>query len=178
MRKVVWVVVVIVVAAAAYWFGHSTPSVNAGTTEAAPRIWTPILVTPQGDEMVQPNSRRFEFWTPSSRTKDFLAKENGNIPIRDQWEAIPSEDRVVEFGNVLRSNPGVRGYRRYEVWGHGRTVPKPGWWWAATVSTNYSVTDLVRAYRDFWKSSNSVFVEIIDNKGREEPFAEPLPDKK
>jgi hypothetical protein len=175
MRKIAFVVVSVVVLVIACMFWQSTHSAGVATHEAAPRIWTPILVTPQGDQMVQPNARRFEFWTPSAKTKDFLTKENGNIRDRDKWEEIPGEERVNEFGNVLRSNPNVLGYRRYEVWGHGRTVPKPGWWWAATVTTNYSIDDFVRAYRGFWKSSNSLFVEVIDNRGREE--AEVAPDR-
>lgn len=119
--------------------------------------------------MIHPNTRRMEFWTPSVRTKDFLARDDGNIRDRDKWKAIQGDERVIEFGKLLRSDSGVLGYRRYEVWGHGRTVPKPGWWWTMTVSTNYSVEKLVRAYRDFWKSPNAVFVEVIDNRAHEEP---------
>lgn len=175
MRKLALLVVMLAAVAVALLVWKSSQNNGAITAESAsPRIWTPILVTPQGDELIQPNTRRFEFWTPSVKTKDYLTKENGNVRERDKWEEVSSEDRVNEFGTLLRSNPYVLGYRRYEVWGHGRTVAKPGWWWAATVTTNYSVGDLVRAYRGFWKSSNSVFVEVIDNRGREE--AEVFPD--
>jgi hypothetical protein len=76
---------------------------------------------------------------------------------------------VIEFGKRLRADASVLGYRRVEVWGHGRTVLKPGWWWTMAVSTNYSVDKLNRAYRDFWKSSNSVFVEVTDNRGQPGP---------
>ena len=85
---------------------------------------------------------------------------------RDKWEVMPNEERVVQFGQLLRADADVLGYRRAEVWGHGRTTLKPGWWWAMTVTTNYSADKLVHAYRDFWKSSNAVFVEIFDNRGR------------
>lgn len=67
----------------------------------------------------------------------------------------------------LRTNANVLGYRRAEVWGHGSTVLKPGWWWTMTVTTNYSVQTLLGNYRDFWKSSNAVFVERIENPGGE-----------
>jgi len=31
--------------------------------------------------------------------------------------------------------------------------------------TNYSVQTFIHAYRNFWKSSNAVFVEVIENTG-------------
>jgi len=164
ISTVLVVVAVLALAIAGYvaW-GSRHPPVSAPDT--TPRIWTPIVVTPEGNQMIQPNTLRMEFWTPSSKTKDYLAQDGGAIRERDKWEAIPSEDRVIEFGKVLRSDSSVLGYRRAEVWGHGRTVLKPGWWWTTTVTTNYSVDKLVRTYRDFWKSSNAVFIEVIDNQG-------------
>ncbi len=132
------------------------------------RLWTPIVVLTNGIQTILGDTRRMEFWTPSAKTKDCLAKDGGAIPDRERWEVIPSDEPVLQFGALLRSDPNVAGYRRTEVWGHGRTVPKPGWWWTMTVTTNYSVEMLMRAYRDFWKSPNTVFVEVIDNRGREE----------
>jgi len=74
---------------------------------------------------------------------------------------------VLQFGALLRTNANVLGYRRAEVWGHGSTVLKPGWWWTMTVTTNYSVQNLLGTYRDFWKSSKAVFVERIENPSEE-----------
>ena len=68
---------------------------------------------------------------------------------------------------LLRTNSNVLGYRRTEVWGHGRTTLKPGWWWTMTVVTNYTVQDFIGAYRGFWKSSNAIFVEVIENPAPE-----------
>jgi hypothetical protein len=141
---------------------HRTP------TRSARRLWTPIVVRPDGAETtLAAATRRLEFWTPSSRTKDHLAREGGGIRERDKWEAIASDEPVRQFGVLLRTNSDVVGYRRAEVWGHGSTVLKPGWWWSMTVKTNYSVQNLINAYRDFWKSSNAVFVEQIENPGEE-----------
>jgi hypothetical protein len=128
--------------------------------------------------MVQPNTRRMEFWTPSAKTKDFLASEGGNIRDKDKWEIIPNEERVIEFGKLLRSDWAVLGYRRTEVWGHGRTVLKPGWWWTMTVSTNYPLEKFVLTYRNFWQSSNAVFVEVFDNQGFEVQEGPRTPPKK
>ncbi len=132
------------------------------------RLWTPIVVTAAGAETtLAAATRRLEFWTPSSRTKDHLAREGGGIRERDKWEAIASDEPVQQFGALLRTNANVLGYHRAEVWGHGSTVLKPGWWWTMTVTTNYSVQTLLGTYRGFWKSSNAVFVERIENPGEE-----------
>ena len=147
------------VAYIAHQFIHRSP---------ARRLWTPIVVTPEGTETtLAAATRRLEFWTPSSRTKDYVAREGGGIRDRDKWEAIASEEPVQQFGALLRTNSNVLGYRRAEVWGHGRTVLKPGWWWTMTVTTNYSVQTLLQSYRGFWKSTNAVFVEQIENPGEE-----------
>ena len=143
-------------------------NVAAKPSEAPRRLWTPIVVLTNGIQTIQLDTRRMEFWTPSAKTKDYLAKEGGAIRERDRWEVIPSDDAVVQFGMLLHSDPNVSGYRRTEVWGHGRTIMKPGWWWTMTVATNYTVDKLVGAYRGFWKSPNTVFVEVIDNRGRED----------
>jgi hypothetical protein len=132
------------------------------------RLWTPLVVNNLNTEMIVPDTLRLEFWTPSSKTKDYVtreAKESGDT--NRNWEVIASEDMVMQFGKTLRSDPDVVGYRRTEVWGHGRTALKPGWWWSITVRTNYPVPKLARTYRDFWKTSSSVFIEVIDNRGHE-----------
>lgn len=143
-------------------FTHVTPS------HPLRRLWTPTVVTPEGMETaLQAGTVRLEFWTPSARTKDHLAGEGGVIRDRDKWEAIASDEPVHQFGALLRTNSNVLGYRRTEVWGHGRTSLKPGWWWTTTVTTNYSVQSLVQTYRAFWKSTNAIFVEKIENPGGE-----------
>lgn len=158
-------IVAIVCATAAY---IANQVIHRKPAHSARRLWTPIVVTPNGAESTLPAAtRRLEFWTPSSRTKDHLARESGGIRERDKWEALASEEPVQQFGMLLRTNSNVLGYRRAEVWGHGSTVLKPGWWWTMTVTTNYSVQTLLNTYRDFWKSSNAVYVERIENPAEE-----------
>lgn len=141
---------------------------NAREPGRPQRLWTPVGVTPEGSEtVIQPATRRLEFWTPSARTKDHLAREDGNIRERDKWEMLANDEPVHQFGQLLRTNSNVLGYRRAEVWGHGRTSLKPGWWWTMTVTTNYTLQQLVQSYRGFWKSSNAIFVEKIENPGEE-----------
>ena len=149
----------------AYLFLHSSPEQSAEPR----RVWTPIVIMTNGIQTIQGDMRRMEFWTPSARTKDYVAREGGGVRERDKWEILSSDEPVIEFGKLLRSDSSVAGYRRAEVWGHGRTILKPGWWWTMTVTTNYPVDKLMRTYRDFWKSPNSVFVEVIDNGGIDEP---------
>jgi hypothetical protein len=132
------------------------------------RLWTPLVVNNLNAEMVVPDTLRLEFWTPSSKTKDYLTKDlKATGDTNRNWEIIDSEDRVTQFGQYLRKDTDVVGYRRTEVWGHGRTALKPGWWWSITVRTNYPTAKLAKSYREFWNTSSSVFVEVIDNRGHD-----------
>jgi len=163
----IWsVLIMALVCATVAYIAHQV--IHRAPAHPARRLWTPIVVTANGAETtVAAATRRLEFWTPSSRTKDHLAREGGSIRDRDKWEVLASEEPVQQFGMLLRTNDNVRGYRRTEVWGHGSTVLKPGWWWAMTVTTNYTVQNLISTYRGFWKSTNAVFVEMIENPGEE-----------
>jgi hypothetical protein len=91
--------------------------------------------------------------------------ENGQVVPTETWEAISNEDAVLQFGTMLHTNLSVLGYRRIEVWGQGRTNFKPGWWWTLNVLTNYTAGDLAQSYEQFWKSHQTLFVEVIDNRG-------------
>jgi len=106
-----------------------------------------------------------EFWTPSVQTKDYLHQHDGKVDDVEKWQVVTGDDVLARFGTVLHSNINVFGYRRTEVWGQGRTAYKPGWWWTMSVTTNYSVSDLVRTYREFWKVQQNIRVEVIDNHG-------------
>jgi hypothetical protein len=133
---------------------------------APPRkLWEPLLVSTNGDIAVMGESRQLEFWTPSAESKDYLHKENGKVVPTETWEVLSNDDPNVEFGATLKSNESVLGYRRIHVWGQGGTPYKPGWWWTVNVFTNYTASDLARAYDSFWKSHQILFVEAIDNHG-------------
>lgn len=132
------------------------------------RLWTPLVINNLNTEMIVPDTLRLEFWTPSSKTKDYLPKEAKDAGDTNRhWEIIESEEMVTQFGQALRKDADLVGYRRTEVWGHGRTALKPGWWWSITVRTNYPVAKLAKTYREFWKTPSSVFVEVIDNRGHD-----------
>ncbi len=142
--------------------------VPAKKTAPPRRLWTPLVINNLNTEMIVPDTLRLEFWTPSSKTKDYLAKETKDAGDTNRhWEIIESEELVTQFGQALRKDADLVGYRRTEVWGHGRTALKPGWWWSITVRTNYPVAKLAKTYRDFWKTPSSVFVEVIDNRGHD-----------
>jgi hypothetical protein len=131
------------------------------------RLWVPFIVETNGAATIMGVSRQLEFWTPSAKTKDYLHMENGQVAPTETWEVISNDDAVEQFGNMLHSNPSVLGYRRIEVWGQGRTTFKPGWWWTLNVFTNYSAQDLAHSYEQFWKSHQTLFVEVIDNRSDE-----------
>jgi hypothetical protein len=130
-----------------------------------PRLWMPIVVDAKGNQTILGETRQMEFWTPSAETKDYLHTENGDVVDSEKWQVISNDDVVVQFGAMLHSNQDILGYRRVEAWGQGRTSYKPGWWWTLNVYTNYSVVDLAQAYQKFWKQSQPVFIEVIDNRG-------------
>jgi len=134
-----------------------------------PRLWVPVVVEANGKQTALGETRQFEFWTPSAKTKDYLPMEAGVVIAQEKWEVVPSDDAVLEFGSILHSNKSVLGYRRVEVWGQGRTKFKPGWWWTITALTNYSAGDLADSYRKYWKLSQGVFIEVVDNRGNKEP---------
>ncbi len=138
---------------------HATP---------ARRLWVPIVVEKNGSQTSMGETRQMHFWTPSARTREYMRKSGSAGPDSSSWQAIASDEPVMQFGMLLHSNANVFGYRRTEVWGHGRTVFKPGWWWTVNVTTNYSVVDLGNAYQSFWKCSSPVFIEVVDNRGSEE----------
>jgi hypothetical protein len=133
------------------------------------RLWVTVVVPTNGNGgTLMAETRQMEFWTPSARTGDYLDREGGEVPTNDKWQVISNDEPVIQFGMMLHTNQNVLGYRRMEVWGQGRTGFKPGWWWTMNVYTNYSVSNLAGAYRNFWKSPQPVFVEVIDNRGSDE----------
>ena len=134
----------------------------------APRLWTPDLVETNGNVTIMGDSRQLEFWTPSAQTINYLHKENGKVVPTEMWEAISNDDPVIQFGQMLHQDTSILGYRRVEVWGQGKTIFKPGWWWTVNVFTNYTASDLTRAYEQFWKSHQVLFVEVIDNRGNDQ----------
>ena len=137
------------------------------SSKSAParRLWVPVVVETNGSQTVLGETRQMEFWTPSVKTQDYLHKEGGEVAGSEKWQVIPSDDAVLQFGALLHSNQNVLGYHRVEDWGQGRTSFKPGWWWTVNVFTNYSVVDMAHAYQTFWKVSQPVFIEVIDNRG-------------
>jgi len=133
------------------------------------RLWVPVVVATNGNQAtMMAETRQMEFWTPSAKTGDYLRREGGEVANNDRWQVISNDDAVLQFGMMLHTNVNVLGYRRVEVWGHGRTGFKPGWWWTMNVHTNYSAADLAESYRNFWKAPQPLFVEVIDNRGSDE----------
>jgi len=129
------------------------------------RLWIPVVIETNGNETVLGETRQMEFWTPSVKTKDYLAKHAGEVSDREKWEIIQSDEAVIQFGIILHTNDNVFGYRRVEEWGQGRTGYKPGWWWTMNVATNFTAGELAHTYREYWKSTQPMLIEVIDNRG-------------
>ena len=131
-------------------------------------IWA-VLRTPRAVELIgnqfsvyrasadktEVASSRFlmAFWTPSAKTKQASDVED--------WERMDSDDKLDDFAKQVMADRRVRGYRRYEVIGHGISQRRPGMWWVVTVSDDYDPTDLVRVYQGFWKFDKSIYMEIL-----------------
>jgi hypothetical protein len=144
-----------------YIIFHATPA----QIKAFHSLYATVKVDAETKETVENDTLRYEFWTPSSKTKDYVEKHEGEVAQRDKWELDVTEDKVIKFGETLRGTSGVEGYRRVEAWGHGRSRFKPGWWWTMRVNRGYSVEKLAKEYREFWGTTEPMFIEVFDNKG-------------
>jgi hypothetical protein len=100
------------------------------------------------------------FWSPSPQTEaSFRPSVSGDtLPA---WQRAVSDDRVVEFGARLRSVSGVNGYRRTLVTGHGQTGYKAGYWWILALDERVEVDEIIKVYREFWKTTEKIYVEVI-----------------
>src|SRR5579871_3589873 len=68
------------------------------------RLWSPMIVGSTNGGTILGETRQLEFWTPSSKTKDYLHQEKGEVTPTEKWQIIGSEDPLLEFGSMLRSN--------------------------------------------------------------------------
>ena len=117
-------------------------------------------LTTGGDVNDKNDSYKIGFWTPSLKTVEYWKSEKF-IEDKDKWEQNITENQVVEFANILLVKKVLLGYRRSEVYGKGRSVSKPGYWWIATFKNDFTPKDFAKAYIDFWHSPDSIYVEII-----------------
>jgi len=132
------------------------------------RLWEPVVIEKNGSLTVMGETRQMHFWTPSVQTKDYLAKTASSISDQDKWQVLSNDDSLLQFGTMLHTNSDIIGYRRTEVWGHGRSGFKPGWWWTVNALTNYSAVEMGHTYQSFWKCSSPVFIEVVESRGSEQ----------
>jgi hypothetical protein len=157
MHGVVFAVAVCVAIVFVVWIVVHGPAENVRTIAGAFRT---VESPKAGETKDVPGTSRLEFWTPSAKTVDFLKSKEG----LSAWEANATEERVKAFGELLKAKPGVNGYRRYEVWGHGVTEFKPGWWWVVRVREPFTAEQLIAEYRKFWGTDWPLFVEVLENR--------------
>jgi hypothetical protein len=144
-------------------------------------VLTGTIFDSKGETVSKPTPAHLvQFWSPSSKTcqsvKDDIRESVGgdHITGEEQWECPPegqndpkyTDEKVAEFARHLVAFPGVTGFRRYEVYGHGRTRYKTGWWWVLNVSKAFDTKSLVVEYSTFWKSKQDVYVEELNGAGR------------
>ncbi|MEQ9568934.1 MAG: hypothetical protein RLN75_01985 [Longimicrobiales bacterium] len=91
-----------------------------------------------------------QFWTPSPETEAY--------EVRD-WERGVSEEDVVAFGDSLVSKQAIAGYRRWSVFGRGRTTNKVGYWWVVTVTREFDLREFETLYRTHWGADRPIYVE-------------------
>ena len=140
-----------------------------GRSNPPRHLWSPVVIDNKGNETILGgDTRQLEFWTPSAETRNYLQKDHDEYFDTEKWEVLSNDDPVVQFGMLIHSNANVLGYRRVAVWGQGRTSFKPGWWWTVNVLTNYSAANMGLTYQKYWNTSQSVFIEVVDNRGSAE----------
>jgi hypothetical protein len=133
--------------------------------KADPRNVTAVLtlftgrVAPGGSPESIQSGYLIQFWTPSAKTKTARAEDV------DAWEKIDSDDRVVEFGNLLRDDKLIYGFRRYEVTGTGLRGLKSGYWWVVSADQRYQLSTFMGTYRSFWKNDKSIYMEVLREGG-------------
>lgn len=64
-----------------------------------------------------------------------------------------------QVGELITATDSVYGYRRYEVYGKGRSNGKEGIWWVVNSSPKFTTEDLARIYQDFWGTNSSIYIE-------------------
>ena len=122
---------------------------------------------PNGPAKREKGERSYGFWTPSPATRVELQRQ-GSAATDDEWMATADEKKLKEFAKNLRNTAGVQGYRRAEVWGHGRGMDKPelpGLWWTVRAKKNFSVDKLSAFYHEQWKNTEAVYIEVFDASG-------------
>ena len=107
-------------------------------------------------------NRYIQFWTPSAATQQFLKTSNGGFVPEDQKWQIVSDEKAKKFGDYIMDYQLVQGFRRYEVYGKGRSTYKKGWWWAARIEFDFDLSEFARSYSDFWGSNKTLYVEEIN----------------
>ena len=99
------------------------------------------------------NIVQHQFWTPSRGTYESQDLSGWVEDIKD------IEKRNAEFGTLLTKNDSIYGYRRYEIYGQGRSNPKKGMWWVINADKELSTKNVADLYQRFWDTDNSVYIE-------------------
>ena len=89
------------------------------------------------------------------------------MPPDDQWEVVADPKVIDDFGTELITM-GAIGYRRYEVFGHGSSHDKTGWWWVVRFDTTFDENVLMREYVRYWykvTTRHTIYLEVLDSGG-------------
>lgn len=99
------------------------------------------------------NIVQYQFWTPSKGT--YESKD-----LSDWVKAIKDiETRNAEFGSLLTQNNSIYGYRRYEIFGQGRSEPKKGMWWVVNADKHITTETIAAIYQSYWNTDSSIYIE-------------------
>jgi hypothetical protein len=105
------------------------------------------------------NIVQHQFWTPSEKTKNY-----GNLSPWVKKASINATQLNNEFGEKLTSNENVFGYRRFEVYGKGRSNAKEGTWWVLNASPEFTTDKLAKIYQEFWGTHQSIYIETYNHR--------------
>ena len=111
------------------------------------------------NDFTKTNIVQHQFWTPSDKTK--------NSKNLEPWVKKASTNATKlndEFGEVLSSDPNVFGFRRFEVYGKGRSSAKEGTWWVLNVSPEFTSDHLASLYQKYWGTDQSIYIETYNQK--------------
>lgn len=115
---------------------------------------------------------KIEFWTPSATTMDGPNNEVSESDNRWLINSPPEHDiKALNqlFGQRLKQDSRIDGYRRYKVYGEGQYTPlREGWWWVVGIDGEYSeqfLTWFAHTYKTHWGSpkNGNIYIEVTSS---------------
>jgi hypothetical protein len=139
-----------------------------GSYQHVENIFKQTRYSPDGKISSETVGRQIQFWTPSEFSHS--DKSLDQLGDNDKWEHGVTPEKLISFQELLKKHS--TGWRRVEVFGVGRSQPKPGLWWIVTVDESFDMPIFIRDYATFWNTKQTIYVEEPSVRGGYKEFGE------